>query len=201
MFHYMAGAATRLRGATMTPSVPYMPGTEFHAYTRREPVGVVGAITPWNYPLHQIAAKVAYAIAAGCTVVLKPSEVAPLDALILAEVIDEVGLPAGVFNLVTGTGPVVGEAIAAHPAVAVGEQQQAREGGDPAGDLGIARHERLEKRLEREDFVAQSHEFLRDAKLLQHSALRLIPEQAQAAEQQIIMKPEFFRRGRSGTDA
>ena len=83
----------------------------------REPVGVVGCITPWNYPLHQIAAKVAYAMAAGCTVVLKPSEIAPLDAFILAEVIDEVGLPAGVFNLVTGTGPVVGEAIAAHPDV------------------------------------------------------------------------------------
>src|SRR5262245_23165578 len=82
---------------------------------RREPVGVVGAITPWNYPLHQIAAKVAYAIAAGCTVVLKPSEVAPLDAFILAEVINDAGLPAGVFNLVVGTGPVVGEAIAAHP--------------------------------------------------------------------------------------
>src|ERR1700732_3471079 len=83
----------------------------------REPVGVVGCITPWNYPLHQIAAKVAPALAAGCTVVLKPSEVAPLNAFILAEIIDEVGLPAGVFNLVTGTGPVVGEAIAAHPGV------------------------------------------------------------------------------------
>ena len=83
----------------------------------REPVGVVGAITPWNYPLHQIAAKVAPALAAGCTVVLKPSEVAPLNAFILAEIIDEVGLPAGVFNLVTGVGPVVGEAIAAHPDV------------------------------------------------------------------------------------
>src|SRR5918996_2596592 len=70
-----------------------------------EPVGVVGCITPWNYPLHQISAKVAYAIAAGCTVVLKPSEVAPLDAFILAEVIHDAGLPAGVFNLVTGTGP------------------------------------------------------------------------------------------------
>jgi acyl-CoA reductase-like NAD-dependent aldehyde dehydrogenase len=81
----------------------------------REPVGVVGCITPWNYPLHQIAAKVAPALAAGCTVVLKPSEVAPLNAFLLAEIIDEVGLPAGVFNLVTGTGPVVGEAIAAHP--------------------------------------------------------------------------------------
>jgi aldehyde dehydrogenase (NAD+) len=83
----------------------------------REPVGVVGCITPWNYPLHQIAAKVAYAMAAGCTVVLKPSEVAPLDAYILAAVIDDVGLPGGVFNLVSGTGPVVGEAIAAHPDV------------------------------------------------------------------------------------
>jgi acyl-CoA reductase-like NAD-dependent aldehyde dehydrogenase len=83
----------------------------------REPIGVVGCITPWNYPLHQIAAKVAYAMAAGCTVVLKPSEVAPLDAFVLAEIIDEVGLPAGVFNLVSGIGSVVGEAIAAHPGV------------------------------------------------------------------------------------
>ena len=81
----------------------------------REPIGVVGCITPWNYPLHQIAAKVAYAMAAGCTVVLKPSEVAPVDAFMLAEIIHEVGLPEGVFNLVTGTGPVVGEAIAASP--------------------------------------------------------------------------------------
>jgi acyl-CoA reductase-like NAD-dependent aldehyde dehydrogenase len=83
----------------------------------REPIGVVGCITPWNYPLHQIAAKVAYAMAAGCTVVLKPSEIAPLDAYILAEVIDEVGLPAGVFNLVSGTGPEVGEAISKHPQI------------------------------------------------------------------------------------
>jgi aldehyde dehydrogenase (NAD+) len=83
----------------------------------REPVGVVGAITPWNYPLHQISAKVAPALASGCTVVLKPSEVAPLNAFILAEVLQEVGLPAGVFNLVTGIGPVVGEAIASHPLV------------------------------------------------------------------------------------
>jgi acyl-CoA reductase-like NAD-dependent aldehyde dehydrogenase len=83
----------------------------------REPIGVVGAITPWNYPLHQIAAKVAPAIAAGCTVVLKPSEVVPLNAFVLAEIFDELGIPAGVFNLVTGTGPVVGEAIAGHPGV------------------------------------------------------------------------------------
>ncbi len=80
-----------------------------------EPIGVVGAITPWNYPLHQVVAKVAAALAAGCTVVLKPSEVAPLTAFILAEAVAESGLPAGVFNLVTGYGPVVGEAIAGHP--------------------------------------------------------------------------------------
>lgn len=80
-----------------------------------EPVGVVGAITPWNYPLHQVVAKVAPALAAGCTVVLKPSEVAPLSAFVLAEVAHGAGLPRGVFNLVCGTGPVVGEAIARHP--------------------------------------------------------------------------------------
>ncbi|HET9677591.1 MAG TPA: aldehyde dehydrogenase family protein [Solirubrobacterales bacterium] len=83
----------------------------------REPVGVLGAITPWNYPLNQIAAKVAPALAAGCTIVLKPSEVTPLNAFLLTEVIEAAGLPAGVFNLVTGTGPVVGEALAAHAGV------------------------------------------------------------------------------------
>jgi acyl-CoA reductase-like NAD-dependent aldehyde dehydrogenase len=83
----------------------------------KEAVGVVGCITPWNYPLHQVAAKVAPALAAGCTVVLKPSEVAPLSAFILAEIIDKARLPRGVFNLVTGDGPIVGEAIASHPGV------------------------------------------------------------------------------------
>ncbi len=83
----------------------------------KEPIGVVGCITPWNYPLHQVVAKIAPALAAGCTVVLKPSEVAPLTAFILAEIVDAVGLPAGVFNLVTGLGPVVGEALASHPDV------------------------------------------------------------------------------------
>jgi betaine-aldehyde dehydrogenase len=81
----------------------------------REPVGVVACITPWNYPLHQVIAKLAPALAAGCTLVLKPSEVAPLSAFILAETIHEAGLPAGVFNLVTGTGEEVGEHLARHP--------------------------------------------------------------------------------------
>ncbi|MDQ5847452.1 MAG: aldehyde dehydrogenase family protein [Pseudomonadota bacterium] len=83
----------------------------------REPVGVVAAITPWNYPLHQIALKVAPALAAGCTVVLKPSEVAPFNAFILAEVIEAAGLPKGVFNLVTGYGDAAGEALVKHPGV------------------------------------------------------------------------------------
>jgi betaine-aldehyde dehydrogenase len=83
----------------------------------REPVGVVACITPWNYPLHQIVAKVAPALAAGCTVVVKPSEIAPLNAFMLAEIVEQAGLPPGVFNLVSGTGPVVGEALARHPEV------------------------------------------------------------------------------------
>ena len=83
----------------------------------REPVGVVGAITPWNYPLHQITLKVAPALAAGCTVVLKPSEVAPFNAFILADVVEAAGLPKGVFNLVTGYGPAAGEALVRHPEV------------------------------------------------------------------------------------
>lgn len=83
----------------------------------REPVGVVGCITPWNFPLHQIVAKIAPALAAGCTVVLKPSELAPLNAFMLAEIVEKAALPPGVFNLVSGTGAMVGEALARHPGV------------------------------------------------------------------------------------
>jgi betaine-aldehyde dehydrogenase len=83
----------------------------------REPVGVVGAITPWNYPLHQIALKVAPALAAGCTIVLKPSEVAPFNAFVLAEAVEAAGLPKGVFNVVTGTGAAAGEALVKHAGV------------------------------------------------------------------------------------
>ena len=84
---------------------------------RKEPIGVCGLITPWNWPMNQIACKVAPALAAGCTMVLKPSELAPLSACLFAQILDEAGLPPGVFNLVNGYGPIVGSAIASHPDV------------------------------------------------------------------------------------
>jgi aldehyde dehydrogenase (NAD+) len=82
-----------------------------------EPVGVCGFITPWNWPINQIVCKVAPALAAGCTMVLKPSEIAPLNAIIFAEILNEAGVPPGVFNLVNGDGPTVGAAISAHPGI------------------------------------------------------------------------------------
>ena len=101
-----------------------------------EPLGVVGCITPWNYPLHQITAKIGYALAAGCTVVLKPSEVAPLCAYLLFDAIHEIGLPPGVVNLVPGYGPVVGEAIAAHPDVDMVSFTGSTRAGKRVAELG-----------------------------------------------------------------
>jgi len=109
----------------------------------KEPVGVVGCITPWNYPLHQIVAKVAPAIAAGCTVVVKPSEIAPLNAFILAEIVAAVGLPKGVFNLVAGTGPVVGEAIARHPDVDMVSFTGSTRAGKRVSELGAQTVKRI----------------------------------------------------------
>ncbi|HTW21899.1 MAG TPA: aldehyde dehydrogenase family protein [Mycobacteriales bacterium] len=103
-----------------------------------EPIGVVGAITPWNYPLHQVTAKVAYALAAGCTVVLKPSEIAPLCSYLFFDAIHEVGLPAGVANLVPGYGPTVGEAIAAHPDVDMVSFTGSTRAGTRVAELGAA---------------------------------------------------------------
>ena len=85
----------------------------------KEPIGVVGLITPWNWPVNQVVVKVAPALAAGCTMVLKPSEVAPFDAMIFAEVLDAAGVPAGVFNLINGDGPGVGTALSEHPDIAM----------------------------------------------------------------------------------
>ena len=113
----------------------------------REPIRVVGCITPWNYPLHQIMAKVAPAMAVGCTVVLKPSEVAPLNAFLLAEIIDELNFPKGVFNLVSGVGPVVGEAIAAHPDVDMVSFTGSTRAGTRVAEIAAANVTRVHQEL------------------------------------------------------
>ena len=114
LFHYMAGWATKIEGNTINISVPYMPGANFHSYTLREPVGVVGQIIPWNFPLLMAAWKLGPALATGNCVVLKPAEQTPLTALRLAQLIAEAGVPDGVVNVVTGFGETAGAALAAH---------------------------------------------------------------------------------------
>jgi phenylacetaldehyde dehydrogenase len=110
---YNAGWATKLFGETLNLSFP----GQWQAYTLREPVGVVAQIVPWNFPLAMAVGKVAPALAAGCTVILKPAEQTPLSAVRLAQLIEQVGFPPGVFNLVTGFGPTAGKALAEHPGV------------------------------------------------------------------------------------
>jgi len=114
LFHYMAGWATKIEGNTINISVPYMPGANFHSYTLREPVGVVGQIIPWNFPLLMAAWKLGPALTTGNTVVLKPAEQTPLTAVRLAGLIAEAGVPDGVVNVVTGFGETAGAALAAH---------------------------------------------------------------------------------------
>ncbi|AQV94086.1 aldehyde dehydrogenase [Cupriavidus necator] len=116
-FRYMAGYATKIEGSTVDVSVPFVPNGEFVAYTRREPVGVVAAIVPWNFPLLVAAWKLGPALATGCTVVLKPAEQTPLSALFLGELILEAGYPAGVVNIVTGDGESAGAPLTRHPGV------------------------------------------------------------------------------------
>ncbi|HXW82009.1 MAG TPA: aldehyde dehydrogenase family protein [Acidimicrobiales bacterium] len=117
LFHYMAGWATKIEGSTINISVPYMPGAEFHAYTLREPIGVVGQIIPWNFPVLMAAWKLGPALTTGNCVVLKPAEQTPLSALFLAQLIAEAGVPEGVVNVVTGFGETAGAPLAAHPGV------------------------------------------------------------------------------------
>ena len=117
LFRYMAGWATKIEGNTIPISVPYTPGAKYLAYTLREPVGVVAQIIPWNFPLLMAAWKLGPALAAGCTVVLKPAEQTPLSALRLGELICEAGFPDGVVNIVPGFGETAGAALAAHPDV------------------------------------------------------------------------------------
>jgi len=117
LFHYMAGWATKIEGNTIPISVPYMPGKKFHAFTVREPVGVVGQIIPWNFPLLMAAWKLGPVLATGNCVVLKPAEQTPLTALRLGEILQEAGVPDGVVNIVPGMGETAGAALAAHDAV------------------------------------------------------------------------------------
>jgi phenylacetaldehyde dehydrogenase len=114
LFHYMAGWATKIEGSTIDISVPYMPGANFHSYTLREPLGVVGQIIPWNFPLLMAAWKLGPALATGNCVVLKPAEQTPLTALRLAGLMAEAGVPDGVVNVVPGFGETAGAALAAH---------------------------------------------------------------------------------------
>jgi phenylacetaldehyde dehydrogenase len=117
MFRYMSGWATKIEGTTIPISVAYPPGAQYFAYTLREPIGVVGQIIPWNFPLMMAVWKLGPALAAGCTIVLKPAEQTPLTALKLGELIAEAGIPDGVVNIVPGFGETAGAALAAHPDV------------------------------------------------------------------------------------
>ena len=117
VFRYFAGWATKLNGETLDVSVPRMPDGEFFAYTSREPVGVVVGITPWNFPISMASWKIAPALAAGCTIVLKPAEDTSLTALRLGELALEAGYPEGAVNIVTGRGSEIGAALVAHPGV------------------------------------------------------------------------------------
>ena len=117
LFHYMAGWATKIEGNTIPLSVPYTPDAEYHAYTRREPIGVVAQIIPWNFPLLMAAWKLGPVLTAGCTVVLKPAEETPLSALRLAQLCQDAGLPPGALNVLTGFGETCGAPLAAHAGV------------------------------------------------------------------------------------
>jgi len=116
LIRYYAGWATKIEGSTANVSIG-IPNTEFHAYTLRQPVGVVGQIIPWNFPLVMAALKLAPALACGCTSLLKPAEQTPLTAIRLVELAEEAGIPKGVINLVTGYGESAGQAIVEHPLV------------------------------------------------------------------------------------
>lgn len=117
LFRYMAGWSTKIEGNTIPLSVPYTPGAQYLAYTLREPVGVVGQIIPWNFPLLMAAWKLGPALATGNTVILKPAEQTPLSAIRLGELIQEAGIPDGVVNIVPGYGETAGAALSAHPDV------------------------------------------------------------------------------------
>ena len=139
---YMAGWATKIVGATINPSFAYIPGARFTSHTLREPIGVIGQIIPWNFPLVMAVWKIAPALAAGCTVVLKPAEETPLTALRLGQLICEAGIPPGVVNIVTGAAPA-GQALVDHPDV----DKIAFTGSTEVGQIIQARAAKTLKRL------------------------------------------------------
>jgi len=146
-FRYMAGWATKIEGSTNEVSVPFAPDSKFVAFTRKEPVGVVGAIIAWNFPLLLAAWKLGPALATGCTVVLKPAEQTPLSALRLGELIIEAGYPAGVVNIVTGYGHSAGAALAGHPGINKVTFTGSTEVGKLVGKLAIDNMTRISLEL------------------------------------------------------
>lgn len=145
---YIAGLATKITGLTLDVSISAPPaGARYNAYTRREPVGVVGAIAPWNAPLMIAVWKIAPALAAGCSIVLKPSEITPLSAFRLAELALEAGVPPGVFNVVNGRGHITGEALVSHPKVAKISFTGSTEAGKHIGKTAMDRVARISLEL------------------------------------------------------
>ncbi|MGO2368427.1 MAG: aldehyde dehydrogenase family protein, partial [Serratia sp. (in: enterobacteria)] len=131
---YTAGLTTKITGQTLDVSIPMPPGAKYQVYTRKEPIGVVAGIVPWNFPLMIAMWKVMPALAAGCSIVIKPSETTPLTVLRMAELATEAGIPPGVFNVVTGKGSGCGKALTEHPLIA----KVSFTGSTPVGK-GIAR--------------------------------------------------------------
>lgn len=144
---YIAGLATKATGLTLDLSIPMVPGQRYHAYTRPEPVGVVAAIAPWNFSMMISLWKVMPSLAAGCTVVLKPSEVTPLTAFRLAELALEAGVPAGVFNVVHGAGATTGKALVAHDLVRKVTFTGSTAAGKAIGQAAIGRMARVSLEL------------------------------------------------------
>ena len=147
-----AGAQTTVGLGHLKTALRVLEAHEFE-YThgdyivREEPIGVCGLITPWNWPINQMVSKLAPAIAAGCSVVLKPSEIAPASGMVLAEIVHEAGLPAGAFNLVNGTGPVVGEAMSAHPGIDMMSFTGSTRGGIAVAKASAASVKRVSQEL------------------------------------------------------
>lgn len=144
---YFAGLTTKVTGMTFDTSIATPSGARYNAYTRREPVGVVGAIAPWNAPMMIAIWKIVPALAAGCSLVLKPSEITPLSAFRLAELAIEAGVPAGVFNVINGTGPATGESLVTNPDVAKVSFTGSTAAGKRIGKLAMDRMARVSLEL------------------------------------------------------